>query len=112
MKQSNFNPIPPTLLEQTLGPSFAPKDKAVVPGQPVLSFLLDNEHPFKAFAPEMFRELRQSEGIDDEFYLKVLSSTANERLSEGASGAFMFFCGGKSDRSCRSFWSLSSRVSM
>lgn len=33
-------------------------------------------------------------GISDERFLKVLSSTANEKLSEGASGAFMFFCGG------------------
>lgn len=36
----------------------------------------------------------QHAGITDERYLKVLSSTANEKLSEGASGAFMFFCGG------------------
>jgi 1-phosphatidylinositol-4-phosphate 5-kinase len=70
------------------------KDIAVVEGINVLEFSLDGEHPFKSFAPEMFRELRANEGILDEYYLKVLSSTANERLSEGASGAFMFFCGG------------------
>jgi 1-phosphatidylinositol-4-phosphate 5-kinase len=56
--------------------------------------MLEGEHPFKAFAPGVFQELRSNEGIDDERFLKVLSPTANERLSEGASGAFMFFCGG------------------
>lgn len=60
----------------------------------VKEYLLDNEHPFKAFAPKTFKELRLQEGISDEMYLKTLASTANERLSEGASGAFMFFCGG------------------
>ena len=70
------------------------KDPAVTPGLEVLEFLLEGEHPFKAFAPTVFQELRSHEGIDDERFLKVLSSTANERLSEGASGAFMFFCGG------------------
>ena len=95
VKQSNFSKPQPGFLENLLGPTFASKDPAVVEGLPVTEFLLEGEHPFKAFAPEMFRELRQNEGIDDEFYLRVLSSTANERLSEGASGAFMFFCGGK-----------------
>lgn len=69
-------------------------DPGMVPGLPVLDFLLDGEYRFKAFAPDLFRELRQHEGIDDATYLKVLSASANERLSEGASGAFMFFCGG------------------
>ena len=74
---------------------YSPKnDPAVTPGLEVLEFLLEGEHPFKAFAPSVFQELRSHEGIDEERFLKVLSSTANERLSEGASGAFMFFCGG------------------
>jgi 1-phosphatidylinositol-4-phosphate 5-kinase len=68
-------------------------DKAIVEGLQVTEFLLDNELPFKSFAPDLFREIRQQEGIDDEYYLELLSSPANERLSEGASGAFMFFCG-------------------
>ncbi len=73
---------------------FKGKDQAEVAGLPVLSFLLDREYPFKAFGPEIFSRLRMNEGIDDERYLKILSASANERLSEGASGAFMFFCGG------------------
>ncbi len=47
-----------------------------------------------AFAPELFQQLRTRENIDNDRYLRVLSASANERLSEGASGAFMFFCGG------------------
>jgi len=70
------------------------KDKAVVDGIKVNMFLLDNEHPFKEFAPDIFRDLRLSEGIDDAKYLDVISQPAKERLSEGASGAFMIFCGG------------------
>jgi 1-phosphatidylinositol-4-phosphate 5-kinase len=63
-------------------------------GMKVTEFLLDEEHPFKAFAPDMFRELRMLEGINDASFLKALESTEKEQLSEGASGAFMFFCGG------------------
>lgn len=73
---------------------FKGPDPAMIPDLPVLEFLLDNEYPFKAFAPEIFKQLRLNEGIDDDKYLKILSASANERLSEGASGAFMFFCGG------------------
>ena len=69
-------------------------DSAIVPGLDVLEFMLDGEYKFKAFAPDLFRKLRLLEGIDDETFLRVLSASANERLSEGASGAFMFFCGG------------------
>lgn len=69
-------------------------DPAVVPGLQVLDFLLEDEYPFKAFAPDLFKQLRQLEGIDDKKYIDILSASANERLSEGASGAFMFFCGG------------------
>ena len=47
---------------------------------PPISFLLENELPFKSFAPDMFRELRMNEGIDDEYYLHLLSSPANERF--------------------------------
>jgi 1-phosphatidylinositol-4-phosphate 5-kinase len=73
---------------------FRRSDPALTPGLQVLEFLLEEEHPFKAFAPDQFKALRLNEGIDDEKYLRVLSASANERLSEGASGAFMFFCGG------------------
>lgn len=68
-------------------------DPAMVEGLTAIEFQLDGELPFKSFAPDLFRELRQNEGIDDDYYLELLNSPANERLSEGASGAFMFFCG-------------------
>lgn len=70
------------------------KDAAVIDGLEVNKFYLDGEHTFKEFGGNIFRELRRLEGIDDGKYLDVLSRPANERLSEGASGAFMFFCGG------------------
>jgi 1-phosphatidylinositol-4-phosphate 5-kinase len=57
-------------------------------------FLLENEFPFKEYAPDVFAELRQLEGISNEDYLLALSITEKEQLSEGASGAFMFYCGG------------------
>jgi 1-phosphatidylinositol-4-phosphate 5-kinase len=70
------------------------KDPAAVPGISVLKFYIDGEHTFKAFGIEVFKSIRLQEGISDEHYLASLSKPANERLSEGASGAFMFFCGG------------------
>jgi 1-phosphatidylinositol-4-phosphate 5-kinase len=73
---------------------FRGRDPAEVSGISVLDFVLDNEYPFKAFAPEIFDQIRLNERIDNNRYLNVLSASANERLSEGASGAFMFFCGG------------------
>jgi len=95
VRRLNLVPPPRPGLGDLLSGKFKPKkDTAVTPGLEVLEFMLEGEHPFKAFAPGVFQELRSNEGIDDERFLKVLSSTANERLSEGASGAFMFFCGG------------------
>ena len=73
---------------------FKRHDPAVVDKLQVMEFLLENEYPFKSFAPDLFREMRLNERIDDDKYLTILSASANERLSEGASGAFMFFCGG------------------
>jgi 1-phosphatidylinositol-4-phosphate 5-kinase len=64
-----------------------------VPGINTLEFMLEGEFPFKAYAVDIFRELRKKEGIDEAVYRRTLSAPANERLSEGASGAFMFFCG-------------------
>jgi 1-phosphatidylinositol-4-phosphate 5-kinase len=59
----------------------------------VTQFMLDNEHPFKEFAPDIFQELRSLDGIHEKHYMKALEKTEKEQLSEGASGAFMFFCG-------------------
>ena len=41
------------------------KDPAVVTGLEVLEFDLEGEHPFKAFAPSLFQELRMNEGNSD-----------------------------------------------
>jgi len=60
---------------------FRRRDAAVVDGLQVLEFYLDKEHPFKSFAPDLFKELRENEGISDSQYLKILSASANERLS-------------------------------
>ncbi|RHY89546.1 hypothetical protein DYB37_007620 [Aphanomyces astaci] len=48
---------------------------------------------FHDYEPHAFRRIRQRFNVDNIRYLKSLSSTAKERLSEGASGAFMFFSG-------------------
>jgi 1-phosphatidylinositol-4-phosphate 5-kinase len=72
---------------------FIAKDP-ILESMQVTEFKLENEHPFKAFAPDVFQKLRMLEGIDDQFYLNALQVTEKEQLSEGASGAFMFFCGG------------------
>lgn len=85
---------PNTEISDIMDNAFKRPDPAVTPGLQVLEFLLDKEYPFKAFAPDLFEELRRLEGIDSQMFIKVLSDSANERLSEGASGAFMFFCGG------------------
>lgn len=85
---------PPNEIKDIMDNIFKGPDIAMIPGLPVLQFMLEGDYLFKSFAPERFRSLRQQEGIDDDTYLRILSSPANERLSEGASGAFMFFCGG------------------
>ena len=60
---------------------FRMKDPAVTEGLEVLEFYLEKEHPFKSFAPQMFKQMREIEGISDQTYLKILSASANERLS-------------------------------
>ncbi|CCI41383.1 unnamed protein product [Albugo candida] len=46
---------------------------------------------FHDYEPHTFKRIRERFGVTNETYLRSLSSTAKERLSEGASGAFMFF---------------------
>lgn len=98
VKEAITNPSPPPLpksmLQEFSEIIYQETDFAAIDGMEVKAYLLDNLHPFKAFAPNVFSALRREENISDERYLKTLQSTANERLSEGASGAFMFFCGG------------------
>lgn len=87
-------PIKRTFLQEMQEFIYPITDFAAIEGMEVTEYILDATHPFKAFSPKVFKGLRMQEGIDDDKYLKTLQSTANERLSEGASGAFMFFCGG------------------
>lgn len=46
---------------------------------------------FHDYEPHAFRRIRERFGVNNEAYLQSLSATTKERLSEGASGAFMFF---------------------
>lgn len=92
--RTNISKKPNSEISDIMDNAFKRPDPAVTPGLQVIEFLLDEEYPFKAFAPDTFEELRRLEGIDSDTYLRILGESANERLSEGASGAFMFFCGG------------------
>ncbi|KAF4130287.1 Phosphatidylinositol-4-phosphate 5-Kinase [Phytophthora infestans] len=46
---------------------------------------------FIDYCPHTFQTIREHFGIDTNRYIESLSRTTKERLSEGASGAFMFF---------------------
>lgn len=48
---------------------------------------------FHDYSPHDFRRIRERFGVLQGPYVQSLSTTAKERLSEGASGAFMFFSG-------------------
>ena len=91
----SVNPIEDSLtwISHAIRDLFVRKDP-VLSELKVTQFMLDDEHPFKEFAPDMFAELRKLEGISPLQYLAALEKTEKEQLSEGASGAFMFFCGG------------------
>uniref|UniRef100_M4B1J9 PIPK domain-containing protein n=1 Tax=Hyaloperonospora arabidopsidis (strain Emoy2) TaxID=559515 RepID=M4B1J9_HYAAE len=46
---------------------------------------------FHDYEPHAFKKIRERFGVNNDAYLQALSATAKERLSEGASGAFMFY---------------------
>lgn len=52
---------------------------------------LDKGTLFIDYCPHTFQTIREHFGIDTNQYIDSLSRTTKERLSEGASGAFMFF---------------------
>eukprot|EP01042_Synura_sphagnicola_P001516 gene1516-1758_t len=62
-------------------------------GQESHSFLLDERYKFTDYHPSDFQRLRALMGITEDMYLEQISQPAKEKLSEGASGAFMFYCG-------------------
>ena len=57
------------------------------------SFSLDDHHSFKDRMPLLFRRLRELSGISEPWYAQQIAIPTQEKLAEGASGAFMFFCG-------------------
>jgi 1-phosphatidylinositol-4-phosphate 5-kinase len=56
-------------------------------------FNLNAKHQFRDFRPATFRKLRQMCNLSEDRYLELISQPTKERLSEGASGAFFFYCG-------------------
>jgi hypothetical protein len=50
-------------------------------------------HIFSDYAPETFRRLRVLNGVEEAWYQHQVSQPTKERIAEGGSGAFMFFCG-------------------
>lgn len=64
------------------------------PREVVRVFLLEDQtHLFSDFEPDAFRRLRGLNGVEERWYQAQISQPAKERLAEGGSGAFMFFCG-------------------
>ncbi|OQR97897.1 phosphatidylinositol-4-phosphate-5-kinase (Pi-PIPK-D2) [Thraustotheca clavata] len=51
----------------------------------------ENTTIFTDYCPHVFHSIRHHFGVSTEAYVQSLSKTTKERLSEGASGAFMFF---------------------
>jgi len=65
-----------------------------VTGESVRVFPLDDErHIFSDFEPDIFKRLRALNNVEERWYQAQISQPAKERLAEGGSGAFMFFCG-------------------
>lgn len=54
-----------------------------------------NKIKFTHYKPEAFAELRVSCGIDSSHFLESFASSTKPNISEGASGAFIFFSGDK-----------------
>lgn len=55
--------------------------------------LEDESHIFSDYQPDTFRRLRALNSVEERWYQAQISQPAKERLAEGGSGAFMFFCG-------------------
>jgi len=55
--------------------------------------LEDESHIFSDYEPDAFHRLRQLNNVGERWYQAQISLPAKERLAEGGSGAFMFFCG-------------------
>jgi 1-phosphatidylinositol-4-phosphate 5-kinase len=63
-------------------------------GEAVRVFPLEDEsHVFTDFEPVAFRRLRILNNVEERWYQTQISQPAKERIAEGGSGAFLFFCG-------------------
>jgi len=81
-------------LSQSLGASHATHRQGAFPPPPAeVVFDLDEKHRFRDYRPATFNVLRALGGMNNEKYADLLSQPARERLTEGSSGAFMFYCG-------------------
>ena len=68
----NVDKNPSNDIKSIMDSVFKRRDPAVTEKLQVMELLLENEYPFKSFAPDLFRELRENEGIDDDKYLVII----------------------------------------
>lgn len=68
-----------------------PPQVAYAPAEVI--FDLNEKHQFRDFRAASFRKLRQLAGLTEQKYLTLIAQPTKEKLSEGASGAFFFYCG-------------------
>eukprot|EP01038_Epipyxis_sp_PR26KG_P008868 gene8868-11962_t len=102
-KPSNTSSDPPMNNSSSGGsiPLGVPSAQAkhfIPPAEVIFKFIpasIDNgtESTFRDFRPLTFKKLRAISGVTDEHYLELIAMPAKERLAEGGSGAFFFFCG-------------------
>jgi len=100
-EDSTDNPLPSTLFDSLLQEdpeSLSPRPQqqmhnpqAFAPAEVI--FNLNEKHQFRDFRAASFRKLRQLAGLTEQRYLSLISQPTKEQLSEGASGAFFFYCG-------------------
>jgi len=57
----------------------------------VTEFFIHDRYRFRDYNAHDFQELREMAGIQDDAYMEQIRTMSFEKLSEGASGAFMFF---------------------
>lgn len=60
---------------------------------PTSTFSIDDKHVFMDYETSIFHKLRRLYHISDEEYVHYISKPTKEKLAEGNSGAFMFYCG-------------------
>lgn len=100
---SNGNPLPSALLASLLHddpeshqrplPQHQQQTPQVAYAPAEVIFDLNAKHQFRDFRAASFRKLRQLAGLTEEKYLTLIAQPTKEKLSEGASGAFFFYCG-------------------